>query len=199
MSAATAQNSTAGSSCSSSTTSTRSSRAARRSKPRRSSSSNATSGRTTSRRSCRRAATSRGAQEFTSSKRLLLRAIDNFAGRKLRSATLEKIDDYNRSATSAAAPRRSDPKRGGARVYKARNTMSTLKTSPITWPGVRGRRKAVVFFSEGIDYDVTNPIQNQYASDIREEIRRRSPPRAAERELLRRGSPRPRRPERRGD
>src|SRR5262245_51742938 len=34
-------------------------------------------------------------QEFTSSKVLLLRAVNNFSGRKLRSATLEKIDDYN--------------------------------------------------------------------------------------------------------
>ena len=57
------------------------------------------------------------------------------------------------------------------RAHNARNAMSTLKSVADYLAGVRGRRKAVVFFSEGIDYDVTNPIQNQYATDIREETR----------------------------
>src|SRR5262245_56222860 len=109
-------------------------------------------------------------QEFTSSKRLLLRAIDNFAGRKLRSATLEKIDDYNRQRDIGSG----DPPKDiseAERSHNARNSMATLKNVADYLAGVRGRRKAVVFFSEGIDYDVNNPIQNQYASDIREETR----------------------------
>jgi len=108
------------------------------------------------------------AQEFTSSKRLLLRAVDGFAGRKLRSATLEKIDDYNRQQTIGT----NDPPKDISepeRAHNARNTMSTLQSVSDYLAGVRGRRKAIVFFSEGIDYDVTNPIQNQYATDIRDQ------------------------------
>ncbi|HEX2458076.1 MAG TPA: VWA domain-containing protein [Vicinamibacterales bacterium] len=111
-----------------------------------------------------------GAQEFTSSKRLLLRAVDNFAGRKLRSATLEKVDDYNRQQNIGSGNPPRDQSEA-ERAHNARNSMATLKNVAEYLAGVRGRRKAVVFFSEGIDYDVMNPIQNQYASDIREETR----------------------------
>ncbi|HXW07035.1 MAG TPA: VWA domain-containing protein [Vicinamibacterales bacterium] len=108
------------------------------------------------------------AQEFTSSKPRLLKAIDAFMGQKLRSATLERIDDYyrQRDMRSGNAPR--DP--GEAeRAFKARNTLATLESVANYMTGIRGRRKAVLFFSEGIDYDITNPIQNQYASDIMHE------------------------------
>src|SRR5262249_26457956 len=109
-------------------------------------------------------------QEFTSSKRLLLRAVDNFSGRKLRSATLEKIDDYNRQrdmGTSDPPKDISEPER----AQNARNSMATLKSVAEYLAGVRGRRKAVVFFSEGIDYDINDPITNKYASDILDETR----------------------------
>src|SRR5205085_11218083 len=35
-------------------------------------------------------------QDFTNNPRLLLAAVDKFIGRKLRSATLNRIDEYNR-------------------------------------------------------------------------------------------------------
>jgi VWFA-related protein len=110
-----------------------------------------------------------GAQEFTGSRRLLLRAIDNFAGQKIRSATLDKLDDYQmqRNAGSSQAPRDlSEPERG----FRARNTLSTLRQVASYLEGVRGRRKAVVYFSEGIDYDIHNSFQNRYASEIRDEM-----------------------------
>jgi VWFA-related protein len=106
-----------------------------------------------------------GGQEFTSSRERLTRAVDTFMGQKERSATLEKIDDYNRqrSVGGTNAPR--DPLEA-YRAYKARNSFDTLKNVSDYMTGIRGRRKAVIFISEGIDYDIYNPIQNQYASDI---------------------------------
>ena len=110
-----------------------------------------------------------GAQEFTSNRKLLLKAINTFAGQKIRSATLDKIDDYymQRETNPGAVPRDLSE---AERAFKARNTLSTLRQVADYLAGVRGRRKAVVYFSEGIDYDIDNTIQNRYASDLRDEM-----------------------------
>jgi VWFA-related protein len=110
-----------------------------------------------------------GAQEFTSSRRLLLQAIDRFMGQKERSATLEKIEDLNRR-TGLEPPRPAQDSLEPIRAHKARSAMHTLKGVAEYLTGVRGRRKAVVFFSEGIDYDINNLIENRYASEIRDEV-----------------------------
>lgn len=107
----------------------------------------------------------KGAQEFTSSRARLLRAVDAFMGQKTRSATLEKLEDYylRRGTPGFDAPRDlSEPERAS----KARRSLSSLKSVADYLAGIRGRRKAVIFFSEGIDYDTTNTIQSRYASDI---------------------------------
>jgi VWFA-related protein len=110
----------------------------------------------------------KGVQEFTSSKPRLLRAVDAFMGQKLRSATLEKLDDLNRNAGITQEPRDiSEPER----AHKARVAMGSLKNVADYLAGIRGRRKAVIYFSEGIDYDISNPIQNRYATDILEETK----------------------------
>ena len=110
----------------------------------------------------------RGVQEFTSSKPRLLRAVDTFMGQKLRSATLEKLDDLSRNAGITQEPRDiSEPER----AHKARVAMGSLKNAADYLAGIRGRRKAVIYFSEGIDYDISNPIQNRYATDILEEMK----------------------------
>ena len=123
-----------------------------------SSSSNATSARTTSPPSSRPARSKDGAQEFTSNRQLLLKAIDNFAGQKIRSATLDKIDDYYMQRRIQPAARRRTTLSEAERAFKARNTLATLRQVADYLAGVRGRRKAVVYFSEGLDYDIDNPI-----------------------------------------
>ena len=105
-------------------------------------------------------------QEFTSSRTRLLRALDSFSGQKERSATFGKIDDYQRMRQlgMTGTPRDgNDP----IRAYKARNTFIVLKNVAEYMAGIRGRRKAVVFFSEGVDYDIYDQINNPDASDIR--------------------------------
>ena len=106
-----------------------------------------------------------GVQEFTNSRLRLLRALDAFMGQKTRSATLEKLDDYNRMRGTPGfeAPRDMSE---SERAFKARRTLSSLKSVADYLAGIRGRRKAVIFFSEGVDYDVSNTVQNRYASDI---------------------------------
>lgn len=109
-----------------------------------------------------------GAQNFTSSRKLLLRAIDVFMGQKLRSATLEKLNQLPRQLPGSTGP--TDPSEM-ERAHKARSSLGTLKGVAEYMAGIRGRRKAVVFFSEGLDYDISNPIQNRWASDVLEEMR----------------------------
>jgi VWFA-related protein len=99
-------------------------------------------------------------QEFTSNKRLLVAAVDRFMGRKLRSATLERLDEYNRQRglpstdTESARPGRGikDPL-DFQRVYDARMSMNALENISTYLERVRGRRKSILFFSEGLDYD----------------------------------------------
>ena len=47
------------------------------------------------------------------------------------------------------------------RYNNARNTLRTLKNLADYMAGMRGRRKAVVWFSEGINYNIDNPINNR--------------------------------------
>src|SRR5687768_13025467 len=108
------------------------------------------------------------AQNFTDSRRLLLKAIDAFMGQKLRSETLEKLSQLSRPMPGSTGP--TDPL-SMERAYKARAALSTLKGVAEYMEGIRGRRKAVVFFSEGIDYDISNVFKNQFASDVREEMK----------------------------
>ena len=109
-----------------------------------------------------------GAQNFTTSRALLLKAIDSFSGRKLRSATLEKLGQLQMQRPGGGAV--ADPSEM-ERAHYARSSLGTLKGVAEYMAGIRGRRKAVVFFSEGVDYDITNPIQNRYSSDVLEEMK----------------------------
>lgn len=123
-------------------------------------------------------------QEFTGNRRLLLAAIDRFMGQKLPSATLNKSQEYFRQrdllgSSDQLNSRTIDDPDDMERAYKARNTLTTLKNVADWFGGVRGRRKTLLWFSEGIDYDISDIIRGygQTASqastlidDIRETV-----------------------------
>ena len=107
------------------------------------------------------------AQEFTSNQRLLLAAVDKFSGRKLRSATLNKIDQSTMTLPGEPPTDIDAAERG----HNARNTLESLGNFARAMEGVRGRRKALVYFSEGIDYDINNPFENRDATTVIESTR----------------------------
>jgi VWFA-related protein len=96
-------------------------------------------------------------QEFTSNKRLLLAAVDKTSGKKLRSATANKTDEYYRTRDIRGNDPVNDPE-DAERVHNARSTLETLRNVSEWFAAVRGRRKAILFVSEGIDYDINEII-----------------------------------------
>jgi VWFA-related protein len=98
------------------------------------------------------------AQEFTSNKRLLVNAVDKFTGQKLESSVITRNNEYFRQRDVGAAGRIDDPDEQ-ERVFKTRSTLTSLRQVADWFGAVHGRRKTMLFFSEGIDYDLTDIIR----------------------------------------
>jgi len=94
-------------------------------------------------------------QEFTSSRARLLASVDKFIGNKLPSELMSKLDDYYRAQQMHDTPKDTNLAERG---YKARNSLITVRNLAQYLSSVRGRRKAVIWFGEGIDYDTDNPF-----------------------------------------
>jgi VWFA-related protein len=99
-----------------------------------------------------------GNQEFTSNKRLLLAAVDKTQGRKLDSATANKTAEYYRTRDLRQQGDPLNDPDDAERAFNARNTLDTLKNVAEWFASVRGRRKSILFVSEGIDYDINDII-----------------------------------------
>ena len=108
-------------------------------------------------------------QDFTSNKRLLLAAVDRFVGLKLESATITRNEEFFRGAgaNGASIGDPFDSERG----INARSTTRRLREVAEWLGGVRGRRKTVLFISEGIDYDISDPFNNRSATAVLDEMR----------------------------
>ena len=108
-------------------------------------------------------------QDFTNNTRLLLGAVDKFFGHKLRSATLQRIDEFNRQQVGGlrqSGSPISDPD-ALERGRNARNMMESVQKLSEFMANLHGRRKALLLVSEGVDYDIYNVFDtNGVASDI---------------------------------
>ncbi|HTM34270.1 MAG TPA: VWA domain-containing protein [Vicinamibacterales bacterium] len=105
-------------------------------------------------------------QEFTSNPRLMLSAVDKFMGRKLRSATLNKIDDEAMTRGNRATGDPINDIDENERGYNARIMLDSMRQVAQFLTGVSGRRKALVLFSEGIDYDIYDFMGKRDATTI---------------------------------
>jgi len=86
----------------------------------------------------------RAGQEFTTSRARLIAAVDRFIGQKGARGTM----DVERS-------------------FKARNTYATLQNAAEFLGAVHGRRKAVIWFGEGVDYDISSSFASRDADVVR--------------------------------
>jgi VWFA-related protein len=113
-------------------------------------------------------------QEFTNNKRLLVQAVDRVSGQKVQSATLSKTDEYYRTRDQRQSGDPLNDPDDAERGFKARSTLQTLRSVADWFSNVRGRRKAILFVSEGIDYDINDPFANNgnnSASTILDDMR----------------------------
>jgi VWFA-related protein len=122
------------------------------------------------------------AQDFTSSRSRLVAAIDRFAGRKLKSKTAAMIEqkDMARNVLQLSPDKKAaDPEDPYAaeRHLHARSSLGVLERMSGYLGGIHGRRKALVYFGEGIDHElvdklvVDRPSISQDVAAVRQSMR----------------------------
>jgi VWFA-related protein len=122
------------------------------------------------------------AQELTGNRRLLLAAVDKFLGRKLPSATAEKLavhlrEEGLRTGSSDGSTAQqgtgnliTDPY-DAERGFNARRALEVVKNAAGWMTDIHGRRKALILFSEGIEYDIYDVFNNKSATDVMHDAR----------------------------
>jgi VWFA-related protein len=127
------------------------------------------------------------AQELTGNRRLLRAAVEKFQGQKLPSASIERLgvhfrqremesgrsdsSDSSSSSNSNGRTTRVDDPLDAERGFNARRALETVQDVAQWMSDVPGRRKALVLFSEGIDYDIYDVFNNRSASTLIDDAR----------------------------
>lgn len=107
-------------------------------------------------------------QELTTSRRLLLAAIDRFQGQQIDPASEGRLETARRqqgSLDDRPNDRLDDPN-DAERSFNARRTLNALRDTASWMAGINGRRKSVIFFSEGIDYDINDVFNSPGATGV---------------------------------
>lgn len=108
-------------------------------------------------------------QDFTADRSLLLASIARFTGGKLRSETLNRADEYNRELLfTGRVPEKVDDPEAAARAHDARTAFDTVAAIANRLAPVRGRRKALLWFGEGVEYDMFDVLRRGEASAVLE-------------------------------
>ena len=122
-------------------------------------------------------------QELTNNRQLLKAAIDRFQGQKLPSAGAERLALHLREEAGATDPNTGDAATGRTseglqransikdpyddmRAQNARRSFDTVENTSRWLADVQGRRKAMLLFSEGFDYDIYQPFFINRNSDL---------------------------------
>ncbi len=110
----------------------------------------------------------RASQDFTQNRRLLIEAIDNFIGQKLPSSAVERnermsrqMDANGRPIDDAGEPITIDPSnrfvaddKATERMFQTRQALNSLRSIAEWMSAIQGRRKAIIYLSEGVDYNL---------------------------------------------
>src|SRR5262245_58007595 len=110
----------------------------------------------------------RASQDFTQNRGLLLSAVDSFIGQKLPSSAVQRNEKMSRQQDSQGAPAddagdpiQIDPSNrfvaddaATERMFQARQALNSLRTIAEWMSAIQGRRKAIIYISEGVDYNV---------------------------------------------
>lgn len=98
--------------------------------------------------------TSGGGQEFTTDRQLAIKAIDRFRGQKLRSATVERMNDPILNQRGVLLP--NADMHQVDRENRARNSLEALRNIAGAIGPSEERRPLLLFVSEGPEWEVTD-------------------------------------------